>query len=70
MAAQSYEVLVGLSWEPNRRAEPGDIVDDLPAPSIRHELEAGHIRPIPVIVPSSTPGVVTAKLEVPSVQPA
>lgn len=43
---QAYLVLVGLNYPPDRRAEPGDIVTDLPAASVPHELEAGHITPV------------------------
>jgi hypothetical protein len=32
--APKYRVLVGLNYPPDRRAEPGDIVDDIPPVSI------------------------------------
>lgn len=38
-----YRVLTGLDYPPNRRAEPGDVVDDLPGKSIKWLLEAGAI---------------------------
>lgn len=38
-----YKVLVGLSYPPDRRAEAGDIVDDLPSKSVKWLLEKGHI---------------------------
>jgi hypothetical protein len=31
----AYRVLTGIDYPPNRRAEPGDIVDDLPGKSIK-----------------------------------
>jgi len=30
----AYRVLVGMNYPPDRRVEPGDIVDDLPKKSI------------------------------------
>lgn len=46
--AREYRVLVGLNYPPHgkgreRRAEPGDVVDDLPKSAIAHLLEAGSI---------------------------
>lgn len=41
--AKQYRVLRGLDYPPLNRAEPGDIVDDLPKDSIEHELRAGNI---------------------------
>lgn len=38
-----YEVVTGLDYPPHRRAEPGDVVDDLPAKSVKWLLEQGHI---------------------------
>lgn len=38
-----YRVLTGLSYPPDRRAEVGDIVDDLPSKSIKWLLAKGHI---------------------------
>lgn len=41
-----YLVNTGLNYGPtNRRAEPGDVVTDLPGESVRHLLERGHIEP-------------------------
>jgi hypothetical protein len=34
MAKFEYEVLVGINYPPNKRAEAGDIVSDLPKDSI------------------------------------
>lgn len=41
----SHRVLTGLDYPPGRRAEPGDVVDDLPKGSVRHLLARGHIEP-------------------------
>lgn len=39
-----YRVITGLNYGPdNRRAEPGDKVDDLPGKSVRWLLDQGHI---------------------------
>jgi hypothetical protein len=45
--AQPYEVLRGLDYPPHRRAEPGDIRDDLPPESIPWLLDQGAIRTAP-----------------------
>jgi hypothetical protein len=42
----AYRVLVGLSYPPDRRAEPGDVVEDLPGKSIKWLTEQGMIQPI------------------------
>lgn len=41
--ATKYRVLTGLDYPPNKRAEPGDVVDDLPGKSIKWLLEQGHV---------------------------
>lgn len=41
-----YKVLVGIDYPPNKRAEPGDIVDDLPSRSIKWLREGGMIEPL------------------------
>jgi hypothetical protein len=46
-----YRVNTGLNWtakpgEPERRAEPGDVVDDLPTKSVKWLLERGHIEKV------------------------
>ena len=47
-----YRATTGLNWEPGRRLEAGDPVPpDFPAPSLRHELAAGHLEPIPPAAP-------------------
>lgn len=40
-----YRVLQGLDYPPMRRAEPGDVVSDLPAESIPWLIESGAITP-------------------------
>lgn len=41
-----YRVLTGLNYPPNHRAEPGDVVSDLPGKAIRWLREQGHIEPV------------------------
>lgn len=43
-AAVEYEVLIGINYPPNKRAEPGDRVTDLPHGSVSTLLEAGAIK--------------------------
>ncbi|ATW59937.1 hypothetical protein SEA_WALTZ_60 [Arthrobacter phage Waltz] len=43
MATKPYKVNIGINYPPNKRAEPGDVVRDLPAASIKHLLESGVI---------------------------
>lgn len=54
-----YRVLNGLSYPPDKRAEVGDIVDDLPSKSIKWLTAKGHIEEIaggnPVASFSSNP---------------
>lgn len=38
-----YRVLTGLSYPPDRRAEAGEIVDDIPSKSVKWLLAEGHI---------------------------
>jgi hypothetical protein len=38
-----YRVLSGIDYPPNKRAEAGKIVDDLPATSVKWLLESGII---------------------------
>lgn len=48
-AARPYRVLVGLNYPAaglDKRAEPGDIVTDLPAKSITWLLADGYIEPM------------------------
>lgn len=51
MAREKYRALVGLDYPPNnkepkRRAEPGDVVDDLPPKVIGWMLEIGAIEKV------------------------
>lgn len=41
----AYRVLVGLDYPPDRRAEAGDVVEDLPGKSIKWLTEQGLIEP-------------------------
>jgi len=58
-----YKVLTGLSYPPDKRAEVGDIVDDLPSKSIQWLINSGHIEnmtgnisnPTPASIPSPEP---------------
>lgn len=44
---KQYEVATGLNYGPdNKRAEPGDVVDDLPASDIGDLLALGAIVPV------------------------
>lgn len=38
-----YRVLQGIDYPPNKRAEVGDVVEDLPATSVKWLLESGAI---------------------------
>lgn len=42
--AVEYEVLIGINYPPNKRAEPGDVVTDLPYGSKTQLLELGAIK--------------------------
>lgn len=44
--ADQYRVVRGLNYPPDRRAEPGDIVDDLPAKSVPWLLKDGDIEKV------------------------
>jgi hypothetical protein len=46
MAAVKYRVLVGLDYPPDKRAEAGDVVTDLPKPSLKWLLDQGLIEPV------------------------
>lgn len=44
---QQYRVLTGLNYGPKgKRAEPGDVVGDLPADSLGWLIEQGHVEPV------------------------
>lgn len=38
-----YKVLTGLSYPPDKNAEVGDVVNDLPPTSVKWLLDQGHI---------------------------
>lgn len=42
----SYRALVGLDYPPGKRAEPGDVVTDLPGKSAKWLLKQGKIEEI------------------------
>ena len=42
----TYRVLAGISYPPNKRAEIGDVVDDLPSRSIKWLVDAGCIEKV------------------------
>lgn len=50
MAVKRYRVLNGLNYPAKggkpKRAEPGDVVDDLPAKSVPWLLEQGHVEEV------------------------
>jgi hypothetical protein len=56
-----YRVLNGLSYPPDKRAEVGAIVDDLPTKSIKWLMKKGHIeevagsKPRPAAKPTPAP---------------
>jgi hypothetical protein len=39
----AYRALVGINYPPNKRAEPGDVVSDLPEAAAKTLLEVGAI---------------------------
>ena len=41
-----YRVLTGMDYPPDRRAEIGDIVDDIPKASIKWLIADGHIEEV------------------------
>lgn len=41
-----YRVLNGLSYPPDKRAEVGAIIDDLPSKSVKWLLRKGHIEEV------------------------
>lgn len=43
VASAKYRVLVGINYPPDRRAEPGDIVTDIPGKSIKWLVDEGVI---------------------------
>lgn len=43
--SDKYRVLVGLDYPPAKRAEPGDVVGDLPESSVKWLRKQGLIEP-------------------------
>jgi hypothetical protein len=43
VASTPYKVNIGINYPPNKRAEAGDVVHDLPPASIKGLLESGVI---------------------------
>ena len=43
MAKPAYKVNVGINYPPGKRAEPGDVVTDLPPAAVKGLLESGVI---------------------------
>ena len=39
-----YKVLTGLSYPPDKRAEPGDVVSDLPKKSVLWLVKRGYVK--------------------------
>ena len=62
-----YRVLAGMDYPPNKRAEVGDIVDDLPAQSIKWLLADGFIedadKPKKVVAEEPTPAPIKKQAE-------
>lgn len=50
-----YRVLNGLSYPPDKRAEVGDVVDDIPAKSVKWLLRKGHIEEVSGAKPAPKP---------------
>ena len=65
-----YRVLQGIDYPPNKRAEAGDVVNDLPASSVKWLLEVGAIED--ASKPKSEPKVEIVEepvIEEPEVEP-
>lgn len=56
-----YRVLNGLSYPPDKRAEVGDIVDDLPSKSIKWLINKGHIEEVKGSAAKPAPAPVFSK---------
>lgn len=48
---KKYRVLAGLDYPPDRRAEPGDVVDDLVPSSIGWLVKGGYIKEVAANTP-------------------
>ena len=64
-----YRVLQGIDYPPNKRAEIGDVVEDLPATSIKWLLESGAIedssKPAKIVEETKTETIVEPVVEAP-----
>ena len=64
-----YRVLQGIDYPPNKRAEIGDVVEDLPATSIKWLLESGAIedtsKPAKTVEEPKTETIVEPVVEAP-----
>ena len=64
-----YRVLQGIDYPPNKRAEVGDVVEDLPATSIKWLLESGAIedssKPAKIVEETKTETIVEPVVEAP-----
>ena len=64
-----YRVLQGIDYPPNKRAEIGDVVEDLPATSIKWLLESGAIedssKPAKTVETPKTETIVEPVIEAP-----
>jgi hypothetical protein len=64
-----YRVLQGIDYPPNKRAEIGDVVDDLPATAIKWLLESGAIedtsKPAKTIVEPTPEPIIEPVVEAP-----
>lgn len=61
MAKFEYEVLAGIDYPPNKRAEIGEVVSDLPKDSIPWLLDAGIIKTVGEKKPAKfTPNAIDA----------
>ncbi len=49
-----YKALVGLDYPPGRRVEAGDVVDDIPATSLKWLLEGGLVEAYDAAAPGSS----------------
>lgn len=60
-----YRVLTGIDYPPNKRAEAGQVVEDLPAQSIKWLLESGLIEDAskPASTPKEEPKPVVAEVK-------
>lgn len=67
-----YRAVVGIDYPPNKRAEAGDIVSDLPQSSVAWLLQSGLIETLdgkPAKKAKEEPQPVAPKVESPKVEP-